>query len=257
VNPILNATDLSLAYADKTVLEDISLELHHGEVLGVVGPNGVGKTTLIKALSGVLPPTRGHVMLGRKDLAAMPYHQRAREIAVVPQATRLPGAFTALDVVLMGRTPYLGWLGNEGEEDRRIALDAMQRTRTANLADRLIAEMSGGEQQRVLIARALTQTPSVLLLDEPTAHLDLRHQDDVLHLVRSLADQEQFAVLLALHDLNLVSRFADRVALLSNKSIFRLGPPDDVLQPAILEEVYGMKIVVTDHPLYGTPMVLT
>ena len=257
VTGLLRAIDLSLQYGDMSVLERISLELHPGEVLGVVGPNGVGKTTLIKALGGVLNPVAGQVFLDEVDLDDMTHAQRAREIGVVPQASQLPVAFRALDVVLMGRTPYLGWLGREGPTDHKLALQVMQRTQTEHLADRRMGEMSGGEQQRVLIARALAQTPSVLLLDEPTAHLDLRYQDDVLKLVRSLASKEGYAVLLALHDLNLVSRFADRVALLSDKSIFRMGSPADVLQPDILEAVYGMKIVVADHPLYGTPLILT
>lgn len=253
----LCARNVSLQYGDTSVLENISLAVKKGEVLGIVGPNGVGKTTLIKALSGILPLQAGRVTLSETDIAGMTYAERAREIAVVPQATQLPAAYTALDVVLMGRTPYLGWLGREGENDRSLAHQAMERTNTANLANRRIDEMSGGEQQRVLIARALTQTPSVLLLDEPTAHLDLRHQEEVLKLVRSLAAEEQFAVLLALHDLNLVARFADRVALLSNKAVFRLGSPAEVLQPDVLEAVYGMRIVVTDHPLHAIPLVLT
>ena len=176
---------------------------------------------------------------------------------MVPQATELPASFLALDVVLMGRTPYLRWLENEGPLDREAARLAMERTELAGLAERPVGELSGGEQQRVLIARALAQQAPVMLLDEPTAHLDLRHQDQVLRLVRELAQERSLAVLLALHDLNLVARFADRVALLSNGGVRALGKPEQVLTPDGLAEVYGMRIHVMPHPVFGTPLVLS
>jgi iron complex transport system ATP-binding protein len=252
----LHVERATLGYRERPVLTEISLSLQAGEVLGVVGPNGVGKSTLVKASAGTLVPFKGRVTVGGVDLRRMSPAERARWIAVVPQATRLAEAYRALDVVLMGRTPYLGWFGREGEADLGIALRAMERTGSRDLAERVIGELSGGERQRILIARALAQSPKVLLLDEPTAHLDLRHQDEVLKLVRSLADEAGLAVLLTLHDLNLVARFTDRVALLSNGRIRACGLPSDVLQPTILAQVYGMEIHVMDHPLYGTPMVL-
>jgi iron complex transport system ATP-binding protein len=247
----------SIGYGQKRVLGDISLSLTPGEVLGVVGPNGVGKSTLVKAASGVLPAMEGRILLDERELALLSPVDRACTLAVVPQATQLPGAFSVLDVVLMGRTPYLGWFSREGEVDQRIAAEAMQRTGTLDLSDRPVGELSGGEQQRVMIARALAQTPAILLLDEPTAHLDLRHQDEVLKLVRSLALDHGLAVMLTLHDLNLVARFTDRVALLSDGRIRSLGLPKDVLRPDELAEVYGIKIHVADHPIHGTPLVLS
>jgi iron complex transport system ATP-binding protein len=246
-----------IGYGQKRVLGDISLSLTPGEVLGVVGPNGVGKSTLVKAASGILPALDGQILLDNRDLGRFSPAERACTLAVVPQATQLPGAFTAQDVVLMGRTPYLGWLGREGDADRRIAAEAMRRTRTLDLLDRPVGELSGGEQQRVMIARALAQTPSILLLDEPTAHLDLRHQDEVLKLVRSLASDHGLAVMLTLHDLNLVARFTDRVALLSDGRVRSMGLPKDVLIPEELAEVYGITIHVADHPIHGTPLVLS
>ena len=248
---------VTLQYGDKPVLKNLDLTLVPGAVVGVVGPNGVGKSTMINALSGALLPTAGTITLNGVNLKDLSPGERAREIAVVPQAARLPAAFTAMEVVLMGRTPYLGWLGREDEFDREIARSALERTSTGQLADRRMGEMSGGEQQRVLIARALAQSPSILLLDEPTAHLDLRHQDEVLNLVRSLALGEGLAVFISLHDLNLVARFTDRIALLSNGRIHQFGKPEDVLQPDILAGVYGLKILVTTHPVHGTPLVLS
>ncbi|HJX41935.1 MAG TPA: ABC transporter ATP-binding protein, partial [Anaerolineales bacterium] len=171
---LLNA---SLGYPEHPVLHHVSLRVDPGEVLAVVGPNGVGKSTLIKAASGALPPLSGEVRINGQDLRSLRPAARARLVSVVPQATDLPGNFLALDVVLMGRTPYLRWLENEGALDREAAQLAMERTELAELAERPVGELSGGEQQRVLIARALAQQAPVMLLDEPTAHLDLRHQD--------------------------------------------------------------------------------
>lgn len=247
----------TVGYRRTPVLRGVTFEVGPGEVLAIVGPNGVGKSTLVKAASGVLPAFEGRIRVDGRDLTDLTPGQRARLVAVVPQATQLPSAFRARDVVLMGRTPYLGWLEAEGEADRRIALQAMERTQTAHLADRAVGELSGGEQQRVLVARALTQSASVLLLDEPTAHLDLKHQDEVLKLVRSLAADEGLAVMMALHDLNLVARFADRVALLSDGAVRKIGLPAAVLTPDELASVYGLEIHVITHPIHGTPLVLS
>jgi iron complex transport system ATP-binding protein len=177
-------------------------------------------------------------------------------VSVVPQASNLPPAFTALDVVILGRTPYLGWLGSESEQDRRLAAEAMAHTETEALAHRQVGELSGGEQQRLLIARALAQGAPVMLLDEPTAHLDLRHQDRVLKLVRRLTREQGLSVLMALHDLNLVARFADRVALLSDGRVRKIGQPREVLTPEELAAVYGIQIHVMTNPFDGKPLVL-
>jgi iron complex transport system ATP-binding protein len=249
-----NAT---LGYKPKTVLKDVTLAVNPGEVFGVVGPNGVGKSTLIKSASGILPPLSGHILMDGQVIHQLAPPQRAKRLAVVPQATQLPSSFRAEDVVLMGRTPYLGWFDREGETDIKIASEAMERTNTAQLFGRLIGELSGGEQQRILIARALTQTPAILLLDEPTAHLDLKHQDEVLQLIRSLAEEQGIAVILTLHDLNLVARFTDQVALLSDGEVRKIGEPTEVLTPDELAPVYGIEIHVTSHPLHGTPLILS
>lgn len=239
------------------MLRDVSLQVQPGEILAVVGPNGVGKSTLVKACSGLLSVSRGEVCVGERNLLRMRTRDRAQHVAVVPQAAPLPESWLARDVVVSGRTAYHGWLGSESAEDRSIALRAMERTGTDHLADRAVGELSGGEQQRVLLARALTQAAPVLLLDEPTAHLDLRYQEEILRLVRSLVEKERLAVLLTLHDLNLVGRFADRVVLLSSGSICMQGRPSEVLTPEVLGPVYGMKIHVMGHPIHGTPLVLS
>jgi len=252
----LELSQVTAGYGSRPVLREVNLNVNGGEVLALVGPNGAGKSTLVRAVTGVTPVTGGVIRLDGTDLLRLSPVGRARRVAVVPQAAHLPEAFTVSEIVLMGRTPYLSWLGRESEADRRIALAAMERTDTADLADRPIGELSGGEQQRVLIARALAQSAPVLLLDEPTAHLDLKHQVGILGLVRGLARSEGLAVLAALHDLNLAGQFADRVALLAGGELRAVGAPDEVFTPAHLAPAYGLPVSVIPHPAYGTPLVL-
>jgi iron complex transport system ATP-binding protein len=253
---MLSLNSISLHYGSRSILRDINLKLNRGEVLALVGPNGVGKSTLIKIACGGLKPTAGEVVVDGVSLHRVSPEERAKRVAVVSQALRLPEAFTVFDTVLMGRTAYLGLLGKETEADKRIAYTAMERTCIADLAARRIGELSGGEQQRVLIARALAQAAPILLMDEPTAHLDLKHQANILDLVRALAHQENFAVLIVLHDLNLAAQYTDRVALLSNAELRAIGTPTQVLTPSHLSEVYGLVINVVAHPINGSPLVL-
>jgi iron complex transport system ATP-binding protein len=248
---------VGIGYDKRSVLEEIDFSVNPGEIVAVVGPNGVGKSTLINAACGTLPLDKGSVCVDHEELGNMSAPQRARQISVVPQSTKLPSAFSVMDVVLMGRTPFLGWLERENAEDFKIADAAMRRTGTDQLADRLVGELSGGEQQRVLVARALAQASPVMLLDEPTSHLDLRHQDEVLKLVRELAKEKDLAILITLHDLNLVARYADRVVLLSNGKMHKIGLPEEVLTPEILAKVYGIQIHVFQHPIHGTPLVVS
>ena len=253
---MLSIQSLTINYGPRSILRDITFDVQSGEVVALIGPNGVGKSTLIRAISGNLPIAQGRVLIDERDLHRLPIEQRAQLIAVVPQAVRLPELFSVLDTVLMGRTPYLGWLGRESATDRSVAFEAMKRTSTLELASRHIGELSGGEQQRVMIARALAQSARTLLLDEPTAHLDLKHQASLLNLVGGLAHDEGYAILIALHDLNLAALYADRVALLSNGHVVALGTPDEVLTTEQLSPVYGLHISVYEHPAHGTPLVL-
>jgi iron complex transport system ATP-binding protein len=253
---MLSVRHLTVQFDSRVVLRNICLDVRPGEVLALIGPNGAGKTTLIRAAYGGCPIAAGTITVEGKDVRQIPAEVRARRMAVVPQATRLPETFTAFDTVLMGRTPYLGWLGRDSESDRAIVREAMQRTRTAELATRRMGELSGGEQQRVLIARALAQNAPVLLMDEPIAYLDIRHQVGILSLVRELAHQNGLAVLMALHDLNYAGQFADRVALLAEGELRAEGTPSQVLQPDILGVAYGLRVEIVPHPSSGTPLVL-
>ncbi|MFU8771651.1 MAG: ABC transporter ATP-binding protein [Anaerolineales bacterium] len=253
---ILEVQSLQINYGNNPALIDISLSVEPGEILAIVGPNGAGKTTLIRAASGILPPNSGRVMVAGTDIYCLSESQRARYLAVVPQARKLPPAYSVSHTVMLGRTPYLNWLGQPGRKDQQAAHWAMERTQTLPLADCRIDELSGGEQQRVLLARALAQQTPILLLDEPTAHLDLHHQTGILDLIRELVDEQKLAVLMALHDLNLVSLYADRVALLVKGMLRAVGSPPEVLTPQQLTDVYQTPIHVIPHPDYNTPLIL-
>jgi iron complex transport system ATP-binding protein len=252
---MLSIDDVTIRYEARTVLRHVSLDVHAGEVLALIGPNGVGKSTLLRACSGTLKPIGGRIFSDGQDVQHLRVEERAKLIAVVPQAVRLPEIFNVYETVVMGRTPYLGWLGRESAQDRSAVQAALERTATLELAHRPLGELSGGEQQRVMIARALAQTARILLLDEPTAHLDLKHQANVLSLVGELAHRENYAVLIALHDLNLAAQYADRVALLSNGAVAAIGTPEEVLTEEHLSSAYGLHITVYEHPAHGAPLV--
>lgn len=247
---------ISVGYENFLALKNVSLTVDTGEVVAVIGPNGAGKSTLLKAVSGVLPPRTGSVQIDGREVVRLTESERARQIAVVPQARSLPGAFTVYQTVLLGRTPYLGWLGRAGRTDLEHVSRALAHTDCQSLADRAISTLSGGEQQRVLLARALAQNTPVLLLDEPTSHLDLQYQYSFLNLVRQLAVEKGLAVLMVLHDLNLAGLYADRVVLLDGGEIRAVGVPSEVLTEENVREVYRAPVRVVLHPDHGTPLVL-
>lgn len=253
---MLEADSLRVAYGDRPVLKDISFQVPPGSILGVIGPNGAGKTTLIRALSGVLPLTAGQVMVDGVNLCALKPAERARRIAVVPQARNLPPAFTGWELVLLGRTPHLNWLGNVSPKDEERVHQALERAQAVDLADRRLGELSGGEQQRLLLARALAQEAPILLLDEPTTHLDLQYQINLLDQIRGLARHENLAVVVALHDLNLVARYSDQVALLVQGELRAVGDPSSVLQADLLAQVYHLPLQVISETASGHPVIL-
>jgi iron complex transport system ATP-binding protein len=253
---MLEIHSLSVGYRDRMVLQEVSLTVHPGEVLALIGPNGSGKSTLIRAVSGVLPRKNGTVHLCGTELLHLSSEQRARTLAVVPQAHSLPASFNVYQTILLGRTPYLGWLGQAGRRDHEAVEHAMAHTRTDHLAERCIGELSGGEQQRVLLARALAQATPILIMDEPTNHLDISHQTSFLNLARRLAVENGLAILVALHDLNLTSLYTDRVAILAEGGLKAIGTPEEVFVEQNLSPIYGSHLRVITHPHYGTPLVL-
>jgi iron complex transport system ATP-binding protein len=253
---MLEVDNLSFSYGRHPALERVSLSVETGEIVVVIGPNGSGKSTLIRALSGALSGYQGTVRVGGANLHTMSATQRARLVAVVPQARSLPPVFSVFQCVLMGRTPYLGWLGHTSQTDIHHVWDALEQTECLEMAERSVGELSGGEQQRVLLARALAQDTRVLLLDEPTTHLDLHHQSALLNLVRSLAGRQKLAVLMVLHDLNLASLYSDRVVLLVDGQLRAVGSPEQVLTEQNLSQVYHVPVHVLPHPDYGSPLIL-
>ncbi|MDX9991326.1 MAG: heme ABC transporter ATP-binding protein [Anaerolineales bacterium] len=253
---MLSTKNLAVAYHGQPVIKNISFGIEKGEILALVGPNGSGKSTLIRALSGILPASRGTVSLFGRPMSGLNPIERARQIAVVPQGVQLPPAFSVIETVLFGRTPYLNFLGQLSARDKRIARDSLARVDALSLAERRVGELSGGEQQRVLLARALAQSTPILLLDEPTSHLDLHHQMTLMQLVRGLVREGGLTVLIALHDLNLAARYADRIALLENGELKAVGKPADILTQDTLSRVYGWPVQVIPHPFHGTPLVL-
>ena len=252
---MLKIQDLSVNYGARRILYDISLNAQSGEILALIGPNGAGKSTLIRAVSGVIPYA-GRVRTNGDDFVSLSTIQRARYVATVPQAVSMPPAFTVWETVLFGRTPYLGFLGQPSQKDEEIARQSLSRVSALPFADRRVGELSGGEQQRVLLARALCQSTPILLLDEPTAHLDLQYQVSLLELVSELAHKDNLAVLIALHDLNLAAHYADRIALMVAGEIKAEGKPEQVLRRELIEEAYCLPVQVVRHPFLGIPLVL-
>jgi len=250
------AEGIDKAYGPLDVLEEVSFTVGGGEKVGLVGPNGSGKTTLIRAVTKVVSSVSGDVCVCGHDVSSLSQVEIARRVAVVPQEPLLPEAFSALDCVLMGRTPHLRLLENEGEGDFEAARQAMMRTDTWELAERPVGELSGGERQRVVVARALAQETPLLLLDEPTAHLDIGHQASVLGLMRALCWEEGKAVLAVVHDLTLAAAYCDRLVMLrAGGTVAAEGSAADILRPEILAEVYGARVEVFPHPRMGWPVV--
>ena len=253
----LEIRDLTAHYGYVPALQGVDFTVSSGEILALIGPNGAGKSTLIRALSGVLPVCGGEVLLDGEDIATFTPKRRAQHVAVVPQSRQLGGAFTVRQTVTLGRTAHLGWLGKATPQDEAKVDWAMEKTSTHNLSDRRLAEISGGEQQRVLLARALAQDTPVLLLDEPTNHLDLGYQVSLLALLRKLVDEQKLAILMAMHDLNQVAGCADRVALLVGGCLKGIGTPREVLTTSKLETAYRTPLEVVEHPKTGLPLITT
>ena len=253
-HPAIAARDLSVSLGGAPVLKSVSFAARAGQVAGLIGPNGAGKSTLLRALAGLIRPGRGAVQLADAPLKSLNSGQRARRIAFMPQHDAAH-PFTALETVLMGRYAHLGRFELEGREDRRIALDAMTRTDTAQFQGRQLDRLSGGERQRVILARALAQQAGVILLDEPSASLDLRHRLAMMETLRAEAATRNVAVVVALHDVSLAGRYCDRLTLLSDGVIAAEGAPADVLTPANLRRAFGVETSVQQDPATGRPQV--
>ncbi len=256
----LKAGNVTFAYDKEPVIQDIQLEIPTGDFLGVIGPNGSGKSTLLKLLSGLLPPDKNQVRFDGQNISECKRKILAQSIAWIPQDHHLPFPFTVAEVVMMGRHPYLSPLTFENEHDFEITQRAMAQTQTAQFAHRKFNEISGGEQQRVMLASAIAQEPEILILDEPTAALDLKYQIEILSILKRL-NQAGNTIIMALHDLHLASKFCRRLVLLQNGKIVKDGSPEEVLQKEILESVYEVPVTIlrneSDGSFLISPEVLT
>lgn len=247
---------VDFAYGAAAVLRDLSFEVAAGERVALLGRNGSGKSTLLALASGTRAPQAGEVRLDGDRLAQVPARERARRIAVVAQALAAPLSFTVRELVSLGRTPYLGALQPESRADREAVDRALAQARVHALADRLLGEVSGGERQRASLALALAQEPALLLLDEPTSHLDLHYQVELMELVRELNEVQGMTVVAAIHDLNLAALCFPRLLLLHDGGLAADGPPEAVLRPEVLRPAFGEGFRVIPHPDRPVPLVI-
>ena len=254
---MLEARNITVGYGSRTAVAGISLSVRPSEITAIIGPNGAGKTTLIRALNGALKPLTGEILLDGKPLSAFARRAIGRRIAVVAQEAELRFPVTVVEFVLGGRYAWsnTGAWGWETKRDVEVAQESLRETKLEAYGGRLMNELSGGERQRAVLARALATESTVLLLDEPTANLDLAHQASVLQVVRAHCDERGAGSIVVTHDINLAAEFADRILMLKDGRAVATGCPSDVLTPEILGEVFGVQVLVDSHPLSGVPRI--
>ena len=247
----LRIKGVGFRYDSRKALEAVTCEAVEREILGIIGPNGAGKTTLLRCINNTLKPQVGVVLINGQDVSGWDRRRIARHMGLVPQSAVITFPFTVLEVVLMGRHPHQSLFGGESERDLEVVREALRLTDTLRFATRPVTELSGGERQRVIIARALAQEPDTLLLDEPTLHLDLNHQLEVLGLVRRLTRERGLVTIMTSHDLNLAARYCDRLLMLEQGRVYAVGAPEEVLTPANIRRVYQVEAEITRHPATG------
>jgi len=255
MNTAIDVRNLSHSYGNFPVLKNLAFSVSTGNFFIIIGPNGSGKTTLMKVISGILKPRNGQLEILGRSIENYTRKTLAQTIAFVPQTIPVDLPFTVTEVVLLGRSPYLGMLGLEQEKDLEIAQQAITFTGIEHLAHRKLDQLSGGEQQRVFIARAICQQPQVILLDEPTASLDLSHQVRLMDLMERLKIDKGLTVVMVSHDVNLAAMYGDHLLLINKGQIVRIGTPEEVLTFQTLEEAYGCTLLVDESPLGKIPRV--
>jgi iron complex transport system ATP-binding protein len=253
--PLLEAHAVTCGYGQDPVLKDVSFQLAPGDFVGVIGPNGCGKSTLIRAVTGVLRLESGRVDLEGQDVLRMPRREVARRVAVIPQDAGYMFGFTVLEMVMMGRTPHLRRLQRAAERDIARTEEALRQTDLMPLKDRKVTELSGGERQRAVIARALAQEPRLLLLDEPDSHLDIGHQIEIFDLIEALNRERGLTLLCVSHNLNLASAYCRKLMLMQQGRLTSIGAPEEIVTPDRIREVYGIRAVVQSSPVNGAPQI--
>ncbi len=255
---VLKVDNLDFSYEEnhKKTLSNINFSVSRGNFLGIIGPNGSGKTTLLKIISGILKPSRGKITVFGKELANLSIEKIAQFTSVVPQETSVIFDFKVKEVVFMGRLPFISRINGETIEDYEISREAMERAKCLSLAEKNIHEISGGEKQRVFIAKALAQTPQLLLLDEFTSHLDINYKHEVVKFFKKVLENDKIIIISAFHDLNLASILSNRLILLNEGKIEKIGTPQDVINEDIFEKVYGTRPTIINHPILHIPQVI-
>ena len=252
----LTAKDISLGYGERDIITGLSVDIAPGKVTSIVGPNGCGKSTLLRSLSRLLRPTGGEIFLDGKAISEIPTKQLAASLGLLPQSPIAPDGIVVTDLVGRGRTPHQGLLGRWSQEDYDIVQESMEMTGVAELAERSIDELSGGQRQRVWIAMALAQRTDILLLDEPTTYLDIKHQLEVLDLLVELNETYGTTIAMVIHDLNLAARYSDELIAVSNGNVYAQGSPQDVMTQQTVKDVFGVDSVIVEDPVSGLPAVM-
>ncbi|MDZ7263368.1 MAG: ABC transporter ATP-binding protein [candidate division KSB1 bacterium] len=246
---------VSFRYSQVDVLRQLSFEVLPGEFVGILGPNGSGKSTLLKLCNRILKPMAGRIWLEGCDIARLSQRQIAQRVAMVAQENYVPFNYTTAEVVLTGRHPFVSPLGFETKQDRMIVERAMELLKIVDLSQRPFATLSGGEKQRALVATALAQTPKLLLLDEPTSSMDLKHQMDIYEILKKNQQAEGLTILAVTHDVNLAAMFCDRLIFLKRGAVVDYGKPDELVTRAKMDSLYDVAVSVLSHPIHGTPLV--
>ncbi len=250
---VIQTKDVNWTYNGTKVLNNVSIDIRFGTFTGILGPNGAGKTTLLKQILNLLQVEKDSVLIRGTDIKTYSRNELARIEAYVPQSVKIDFNFTVEQVVMMGRTPFLGRFDRESAKDIKIAEWAMKETGILGLKRKLITQLSGGELQRVVIARALTQEPIIMALDEPTSHLDIHHQINILSILRTLAKREGLTIIAVLHDFNHALEYCDNLFLMDKGKIINSGSPVDVITPKVMKDIYNLNVEITKNPFTGNP----
>lgn len=253
---MIAVSDLHFGYGDSFQLQGIEFEIDRGGFWGIIGPNGSGKSTLLKVMSKVFPPAKGRVEIEGAALESISMRELARKMAVVGSEAYFAFPFRVMDVVLMGRAPFVGRIGSLHPHDHQVAEESLRKTESWEFRDRYIHELSSGERQRVLLARALTQEPKILLLDEPTAHLDLHFEIEIFQILKNLNAKGDLTIVAISHNLNLMAEFCSKLIVLQRGKCRKIGTPSEIFQPELLKEIFRINCEVKRNPFSGSPAIL-
>lgn len=256
MNRIIKTNNLKFNYGDKNILKDLTIEIERGLFYSIIGPNGSGKTTLLKLLANTLPSSKKTIYINDQDIHVIKKKEIAKKMSVVPQITDIQYEFSVFDIVMMGRTPYTSRLGKTSDKDIEAVIEAMTETGVLKFKDKKITQLSGGELQRVILARAIAQETDIMLLDEPISHLDIGYQYEISELVHSLCKKKGITVINIVHDLNIAMRYSDKIFMLKDGKVYKSGDPDHVITKSTIKDVYSIDVELINHPILKNKKVI-